>query len=64
MTPSSKGMEQHWAAPQLMFDTSSGLANCTLIQYYMLPVFRYPGLDLATLVKVPQHVIRATREMA
>jgi hypothetical protein len=64
MAPSSKGMEQHWASPALMFDTRSGLANHTLSHYYMLPAFRDPTMDPEKLVETPSHIIDAVQEMA
>jgi hypothetical protein len=64
MAPSSKGMEQHWASPALMFDTRSGLANHTLSHYYILPAFRDPTMDPEKLVETPSHIIDAVQEMA
>ena len=63
--PSSKGMEQHWSFPALMFDTRSSLSNPTLSNYYILPAFRDPELSPESLMaSMPQHVVDAAHEMA
>ncbi len=64
MAPSSKGMEQHWASPALMFDTRSGLANQTLSNYFLLPAFRDPAMDPDSekLVETPSHIIDAVQD--
>jgi hypothetical protein len=36
--PSSKGMEQHWSFPALMFDARSSLSNPTLSNYFIYTV--------------------------
>ena len=65
MAPSSKSMEQHWATPALMFDTRSRLANHTLSHFFVLPAFRHPDMEPASLAaEAPPYKIRCSQEMA
>ena len=64
MATSSKGMEQHWASPALLFNTRSGLANTTLSHGFLLPAFRDPAMDPMVLAKeLPAFVVDAAQEM-